>query len=329
MIDRSVWMVLWKRLADAAIVVWLVGTLSFVLLHLAPGDPVSAALSDARVSPAIREHWRAVYALDQPLAAQYRRYLVALSRGEFGYSFSQFRPVADALRETLPYSLLLMGLALSGGILAGAVVGTWQAVRRRSRSARVSLIVMSAITAIPDVWLALLLLAGLGAQLSLFPLSGRCDPVWCDVDSGWRAIADTLAHAALPALTLALIVSAAISRVQRTALRDVLHDDVMRLAMAKGVPSHRRLMQHAVRRAARPLVATVGLSLPMLVGGSVFVERVFGWPGMGTLLIGAIGVRDYPLVTAVSIVGCVLVLAGGMCTDAVSAVLDRRWSTDR
>ncbi|MEQ1690155.1 MAG: ABC transporter permease [Gemmatimonas sp.] len=314
-----------RRLVDAMVVVWLVGTLSFTLLHVAPGDPVGAALTDPRVSPAVRAHWRAVYALDRPLLEQYGHYVRALVRGDLGFSFSQVRPVADALRETLPNSLLLMGLALLASVSVGAGLGTIQAVHRGSRVDRTIAIATSSASAIPEVWLSLMLLAVLGAQLAWFPLNGQCDPLTCGTLEGWRAAADVAHHVALPVLTLTLLFSVAFARVQRVALREVLHDDVMRTARAKGVPGGRLLMQHGVRRAARPLVTTIGLSLPVLVGGAVFVERVFGWPGMGSLLVTAVGARDYPLVTASAIVGSLLVLLGGLLADVASAWLDPRW----
>lgn len=313
-----------RRVSDAILVLWLVATLVFVLLHLAPGDPLSASLSDPRISPAARTHWREVYAFDQPILVQYGRYVLAIARGDLGFSFSQSRPVFDALSEALPYSVLLMSLALCLSIGLGALLGTWQAVRTRSLAARLSGSVASALTATPDVWLALMLLALFGAQLGWLPLSGRCDVVLCGVEQGWTAIADLLRHVALPALTLTLSLTAMFARVQRVALAETLHDDVMRTARAKGVAPLMALRHHGVRRALRPLITSVGLSLPMIVGGAVLVERVFGWPGMGSLLVNAVSMRDYPLVTATAMAGCVMVLAGGAATDVVSDWLDPR-----
>ena len=126
------WSLALRRLFDAALVVVLVGTLAFVLLHIAPGDPISALLSDARVAPSVREHMRAVYALDQPIFTQYARYVGALATGDLGYSFSQSRPVVEALRDVLPYSLLLMGVAFVASLVLGAVLGIWQAARATS-----------------------------------------------------------------------------------------------------------------------------------------------------------------------------------------------------
>ena len=318
------WTLVRRRFVDAVIVVWLVGTLAFVLLHLAPGDPIGAALTDARVSPAIRAHWRSVYSLDQPLVTQYRHLLSSLARGDLGYSFSQHRPVVDVLRDTFPNSLLLMGLALIASVALGVTLGVWQALRAGTMTDRTIGAVTSGLSAVPDVWLALMMLTLFGAQLALFPLNGSCDPVTCGTLGAWDALRDLLHHVALPTATLTMLYSATFARVQRVALRDVLHDDAMRTARAKGVPRRQLLSHHAMRRAARPLLTTIGLSLPLLVGGTVFVERVFGWPGMGNLLVDAIGLRDYPLVIAVAIVGSLLVIVGALLSDIGNAYLDPR-----
>lgn len=313
-----------RRVLDAIVVVWLVGSISFALLHLAPGDPVSAALADPRVSPAAREHWRAVTALDQPVPVQYARYVGAIVRGDWGYSFSQYRPVGDALREVLPYTLLLMSAALLLSATLGGALGAWQAVHSGSRRDRIAATLTSALASVPEVWMALMMLALFGVQLALFPVSGRCDPLTCGSGSTIDVARDTLYHAALPVLTLTLLFMPAFSRVERVAMRGVLHDDVMRTARAKGVSYSGQLSRHAFRRAALPLATVVGLALPVLVGGTVFIERIFGWPGMGSLLISAIGVRDYPLVTAIAIVGSIMVVVGNLLADMAARWLDPR-----
>lgn len=317
-----------RRVVDALLVVWLVATVSFVLLRLAPGDPVSATLSDARVPANVRAEWRVRYQLDQPIRVQYAAYVRQLAQADLGYSFSQSRPVAQALRDTVPWSLLLMGLSLIASVTLGALLGLWQALRVPSVAARGSAAITSALSAMPEAWMSLVLLALFGAQLALFPLSGRCDPRLCDSAFGIAALIDAARHLALPVLTLTLLLTATFARVQRVALRDVLHDDVMRTARAHGVPPFRRIVHYGARRAARPLVASVALSLPMLIGGAVFVERVFSWPGMGMLLVNAIGVRDYPLVTATAILGSLLVVCGTIAADVLSAWLDPRWGAD-
>jgi peptide/nickel transport system permease protein len=219
----------------------------------------------------------------------------------------------------------LAGTALVSALLVGALLGTWQAVREGSLRERLSSLFVSGLSAVPDVWLGLLLLLVFGAELALFPMGGRCDAVQCSSARGVAAVLDAMRHLALPVLTLTLVFATPFARMQRVAVRDVLHDDVMRTARAKGVTTAQQVLHHAVRRSAHPLIASVGLSLPVLAGGTVLVERVFGWPGMGALLVNAVAVRDYPLVTASAMVGALLVVGGALLTDTLSASLDPRW----
>ncbi|MCU0633392.1 MAG: ABC transporter permease [Gemmatimonadaceae bacterium] len=313
-----------RRLVDALLVTWTVGTLVFVLLHLAPGDPVTAVLTNPRVSPAVRAQQRAMYGLDRPIGEQYLRHLRALGRGELGYSFSRQRPVRAVLMETVPYSMLLIGGALGAAVLLGVVIGAWQAVHAERRRDVLTSAVTAGIGAVPEVWLATLLQGALAMELTLFPLAGACAPRSCGTLTGWRAALDVAHHAALPVLTLALLFGALLSRLQRAALRAVLIDPAVGAARAKGATPRRVLFRHALPRALRPTLTAVALSLPALVGGAVFVEAVFAWPGMGSVMVQAIAVRDYPLVTAVAMVGSLLVVVGTTCAELATAWLDPR-----
>lgn len=305
-------------------VIWLVGTLTFVLLHMAPGDPVSALANDPRFDPAVQDALRQRDALDQPWPVQYVRYVRGLISLDFGYSFSQRRPVGDVLRDALPHSLLLMGLALFVSIVVGVAVGTWQASHVDSRADHLLGAVTGGLAAVPEVWLATVLLALFAVEWPLFPLTGRCDPLSCGTGSFWSQLADVLHHVALPALTLSLLFTATFARVQRTALRPVLTDTVVRTAIAKGVAPQRVLLHHGLRRALRPTLTDIGLSLPALIGGGVLVERIFGWPGLGSALVEGIAMRDYPLVTAGAMTGGTLVVVGGLLAELVNARLDPR-----
>lgn len=318
------WTLVRHRLLDAVLVVWLVGTVTFVLLQLAPGDPVSAVASDPRVSPAVQAELRRREAFDQPWPVQYLRYAHAVARLDLGYSYSQRRPVVGVLRETLPHTLLLMGLALAASVVCGVALGTWQAARADSRADHVAGVITGGLAAIPDVWLATMLLTLFAVHWPLFPLSGRCDPLGCGAAGTWAHAREVLHHAALPVATLTLLFVATFSRMQRAVLRPILADAATRTAHAKGMPASRVLVQHGLRRALRPTITDIGLSLPALVGGAVLVEQVFGWPGLGQVLVGGIGMRDYPLVTAGAMAGGVLVVCGRLLADLANAGLDPR-----
>lgn len=318
------WPLVRRRLLDAVLVIWLVGTLTFVLLHAAPGDPVSALATDPRFDATVQAELRRRDGLDQPWPVQYLRQMRALGTLDFGYSFSQRRPVRDVLRDALPHSLLLMGVALIVSILVGVAVGTWQASHMDSRADHLMGAVSGGLAAVPDVWLATMLLAVFAVHWPMFPLAGRCDPVTCGTGGTWAQLRDMLRHLALPALTLSLLFTATFARVQRAALRPVLSDTVVRTAIAKGVSPRRVLIHHALRRALRPTLTDIGLSLPSLVGGGVLVERIFGWPGLGTVLVDGIAMRDYPLVMAGAIAGGALVVVGGLLAELANARLDPR-----
>ncbi|MCC6241218.1 MAG: ABC transporter permease [Gemmatimonadaceae bacterium] len=313
-----------RRIVDVCAVLWVVATLTFVLLHAAPGDPLSASLTDARVSPAIRAAWRSQLALDRPLPEQYARYLGSLAKGDLGYSFSRQRRVRDMLLEALPYSLALVGSALTLSVLGAMLLGTWLALAWGTGKERVVSSALGVLSGIPDAWLALLLLALLGVELGWLPLNGRCAPATCDLLRGWSAWRDVMVHAALPVLTLTLLFAIPMSRIQRVAVSTILHDEVHRTARAKGLTPHRILTHHIWRRTFMPLLTAVALSVPTMVGGAVVIERVFGWPGMGAVLVDAVAMRDYPVVMAGAIlISLVVVLA------SIIAELCRVWFDPR
>lgn len=310
------------RLLQALVVVLLVTTVSFVLVHLAPGDPFS--IDDPRVPEATRERLRAQFGLDRPIGEQYVRWLGNAARGELGWSHSRHAPVARVMREALPYTLVLMSSGLLLAFGAGIAVGAWQAARRGSRRERVIDTLALTIYAVPDFWLALMMLSAFTYWLPILPAGGAIDLLRHDRYGPLGRALDLLAHLVLPASTVALMVAAAIARYQRSAMLEVLPADFVRTARAKGLPERRVLLRHALRNALLPVITLVGLALPMLLGGALFVERIFGWPGIGQLALGAIASRDYPLVVATVVLSGVLVAVGSLLADLLSAAADPR-----
>ena len=302
----------------------MVTTLTFVLVHLAPGDPIATALDRPGVTEAVRQQWRESFGLDKPLAEQYVRWLGNAARGELGFSFSHRRPVRDVLADTLPRTMLLAGLSLVLSFLIGVFVGVVQAERAGSARDRWLGRVLLLLYSVPDFWLALVALLAFAYWLPLLPAGGIVDPVMHDYLPAGGRMADRLKHLVLPVLTLTLLSAASIARYQRSALLDVLPSDWMRTALAKGLSWRAAVRRHAVRNALLPTITLAGLWLPALATGAVFIEKVFSWPGMGLATVNAIGARDYPLVTAGVLAISVLVVIGALVADLAVAIVDPR-----
>ncbi len=312
------------RAAQAVVVVAIVATIVFALVHLAPGDPFATSIGTGELRPAQAAALRAHYGFDKPIAEQYVVYLRNLVHGDFGWSFSRSRPVAAALATAVPNTLLLMGTALLLSIALGIAAGLLQAARRDTIVDRGSSAILLVFYSMPDFWLALMLMLAFAYALPLFPVSGMIDPVMHDYLGAWGRIADRARHLVLLATTLTLLITAAIARHQRAALLDAARADYVRTARAKGLTRRTVLLRHTLRNSIGTTITLVGLMFPALLGGAVLVETVFSWPGMGQLATSAITTRDYSLVTATAIIGAVMTVAGSALADVLTAIADPR-----
>lgn len=313
-----------RRLLQAGVIVFLVATFTFFLIHLAPGDPFSAAMESGYLTPATRAQLRASFGLDRPLPEQYGLYLRNVARGELGYSFSMRRPVAEALSIAIPNTLLLMGVALAASFALGIALGVVQARKSGSLLDRGASTISLFFYSMPDFWLALMAILVFAYWIPVFPTTGMYDPVLHDYFTTWQKLGDRAAHLVLPAATLTLLTAAAIARHQRSAVLEVVGQDYVRTARAKGAGEHRVMWRHVLRNALLPVITIFGLAFPALLGGAVFVEKIFAWPGMGYLTVNAIASRDYPLVTASIIIASVLVALGNLLADILYAAADPR-----
>ena len=313
-----------QRLAQAAVIVAIVATITFALIHLAPGDPFSAVMDNPNVSETVRQTLRAQYGLDRPLPEQFVRYVGLLAHGELGWSFSHERPVREVLGTALPNTLLLMGVALVGSFVFGILIALFQVSRRGSVADHVLSGLSLFFFSMPDFWLAILALLTFTYWLPIFPVGGAFDPVMHEYWGLGGRIVDRLYHLALPALTLMLLASAVVARYQRAALLDVLPADYIRTARLKGLTEPEILRRHALRNALLPIITLVGLSFPALLTGAFFVEKIFSWPGMGYAVVLAIGTRDYPLVVGGVIIGSIMVTLGSLLSDVLYALADPR-----
>lgn len=313
-----------RRLLMGLATMFVVATATFVLLHAAPGEPFADQLEDPRFTPEQRALRRAQAGLDAPVPVQYLRYLGALAKGDLGDSFAKRRPVRTLLAERLPRTMLLMGTALIVGFGLGILLGAWQAAHVSSTGDRWAERITVALGAVPDFWIAYALLLLFGLELRAFPVSGMTTPVEHDFMSLGERVRDIGHHLVLPVTSLALLILSLVARHQRAALLDILPEDFVRTARAKGVPPAIVVRRHALRAALLPTITLFGLSLPALVGGAVLVESVFSWPGMGLLAVEAIAARDYPVVLGVTLVASGMVVLGGILADLLMQRADPR-----
>ena len=301
-----------------------VTTFAFVMIHLAPGDPIAAALARPNITEAMRQELRAAYGLDRPVGEQYVRWVANTARGNLGFSFSHRRPVRDVFADALPNTLLLSGLGLVLSFAIGIFVGVVQAERPGSGRDRWLGRVLLVLYSVPDFWLALVILMVFAYRLPLFPPGGMTDAVMYDYLSPGGKLLDRARHLVLPVMTLAILTAAGVARFQRGALLAVLPSDWMRTALAKGLSWRAAVARHAFRNALLPVITLFGLAVPAFATGAIFVEKVFSWPGMGLVVVNAIAARDYPLVTAGVMLLSVLVAACALLADLAVAAADPR-----
>jgi peptide/nickel transport system permease protein len=298
--------------------------LLFVLMRAAPGDPLFRLSADRPISQKEIEALRARYGLDQPVGRQLVAFVGGLVRGDLGVSIEHGRPVTALLAERLPATILLGGSVLLLNFTVGLWLGVRQAVRRGGREDRWLTTLSLAGYAMPSFWLGLVLAWLVGVEWRLLPAAGMQDPLLSSNAGLLSRAGDVLRHLVLPVLTLSVVSIAATMRYQRTAMLEVLRLPYIVTARAKGLPERLVTWRHAWRNALFPIITLFGLWLPILVSGSVFVEAVFAWPGLGSLAAGAVGSRDYPLLMGASLLVAALVVAGGFMTDVAYALLDPR-----
>lgn len=313
-----------RRAVQAAATFGIALTLLFVLMRAAPGDPLSRLGEDRPLSLREIEVLRARYGLDQPVVKQFGNFLEGLVRGDLGVSIEYGRPVTALLAERLPATVLLGGTVLLLNFGVGLWLGVRQAVRRGATEDRWLTALSLTGYAMPSFWLGLVLAWLVGVELRLLPAAGMQDPLLSSDAGALTRAGDVLRHLVLPAFTLSIVSIAATMRYQRTAMLEVLRLPYIVTARAKGLADREVIWRHAWRNALFPIITLFALWLPILVSGSVFVEAVFAWPGLGSLAAGAVGSRDYPLLMGASLLVAALVVVSGFLADIAYALLDPR-----
>ena len=311
-----------KRIVQSIVLVFLVLTITFFLLHLAPGDPLSRYY-DPEISPETVQMIKEKLGLDRPIHEQYLRWIGSFMKGDFGVSLEFKRPVKELLAEAIPNTLRLTLCALFLHIVLGIFLGILSAARRYTLFDRINTVVALFLYSIPSFWLALMLILIFSLKLGILP-SSHMQSIGAENLSGFALFMDRLAHLVLPSFVLGIASAASTARYMRGSMLDVLREDYIRTARAKGLPERAVFLKHAFKNAALPIVTIVGLSLPFLLGGAVVTEQRFSWPGMGRLAVQAIYSRDYPVILAVNFVVAVMVIAGNLLADVSYALLDPR-----
>jgi len=325
------WKYILKRLLQAIPLLWGVATITFFITHMAPGDPMDMYLEEQRqrqVDPEIIELLRKKYGLDQPIHVQYVKWLGNVVKGDLGESFRHRRPVAKLIAERIPYTIQLTVLALLFGTLFGMILGIISAVKQYSALDKTVTVGSLVIYSIPGFWLALMLVLVFSVNLGWLPTS-QTRSLDYEFFSFGQKILDRIWHLILPVFILGIGSAAGKARYMRNRLLEVLNEEYILSARARGLRERVVILKHALRNALIPLVTILGLHLPFLLGGSVLIEAIFAWPGMGTLAVGAVSGRDYPLIMATSMMSAVLVVIGNLLADIAYAALDPRVSYEK
>lgn len=317
-----------RRLLTAVPVLFGLLTATFFLIRLAPGEP-SSLYEDPSVDPAVIDEIRAKLGLEDPLPVQYGKWLGVLPpfqgvlEGEWGRSFSRHEPVFDVIAEAVPNTLMLTLTALILDLLLGLVLGITAALNHGRWIDHVVRTGGMIFYATPHFWLALMMIMIFSLWLGWLPAS-QMHSVNADLMDSGEYVTDMFFHLILPALTLGLPAAAATARYLRNNLLDVLRQDFIRTARAKGLTRRTVILKHALPNALLPLITLFGLSIPFLLSGAVITEVVFAWPGMGRVTVDAIMTRDYPLIIATTFVAGTMVIAGNLLADLLYSAADPR-----
>ena len=320
-----------KRLVQAVPLLLGIATVTFFIVHMAPGDPMDFYLEQRyrrNIDPEVIELIRQKYGLDQPLHVQYVKWLGNLLQGDLGESFAHRRPVSALLAEAIPYTLQLTFLALLFDAMVGIALGIISAVKQYSALDKTITLGSLILYSVPGFWLALMLILVFSVTLGWFPTSQTRSfdyefLSWFEklVDLGW--------HLALPVFVLGIASAAGTARYMRSRLLEVLNEEYILAARARGLRERAVILKHALRNALIPIITIYGLSLPFLLGGAVIIENIFAWPGMGRLALSAIHARDYPVILATSMIAAVLTVIGTLIADITYVMVDPRVSYEK
>jgi peptide/nickel transport system permease protein len=314
--------VIGRRLLLLIPTLFAVSLIAFGIMQLAPGDPVRIYLSDGMgntASPEDIERMREKLGLNDPLPVQYVRWLGEAAQGNFGYSIVSHRPVSEVILEKLPASLSLMGISLFVSVCLGLTIGTIAAIKQYSIFDYLTTTFAFLGNALPSFWIGMILIWVFSVRLGWLPTGqmhsvSTSDPAWLD----------SLKHYILPVAVTSFVSIITWVRYQRTSMLEVLHQDYIRTARAKGLHERRVILLHAWRNSLIPIVTLVGMSVATLVGGSYVIETIFAWPGLGQYGFDAVLARDYPVIMGITMFSALFIIFGNLLADVAYILLDPR-----
>lgn len=317
---RVLFKLLWLGVVFVGITV-----LSFWVIHLAPGTPTDMQTTmNPMAGAAARARLEKIYGLDEPVHVQYVNWLSRIVRLDFGRSMSgDHRPVWDKIKERLPLTLSINIISMILILGLSIPIGVYSALYQDSWFDRTMTVLVFIGFAVPGFWLALLLMLWLGIYVPLFPISGLTS-LGFEQMGFWGKCWDLARHLTLPVFVFTITGLAGMSRYMRTSMLEVLRQDYILTARAKGLPMRSVVFKHALKNALLPVITILGLSIPTLIGGSVIIESVFALPGLGQLFYKAVMARDYPLVMGNLVLGAFLTLAGNLLADFAYSLTDPR-----
>ncbi len=309
-----------------------ISMISFLIIQLAPGDPATMrmgsggeSIRDSALAEQIIKETRAIYGLDQPLYVQYGRWLKRILTFDFGESLRDHRPIADKLMERIPVSIQLSGTALLMAYLIAIPLGVYSATHQYKTGDKITTVVLFTLYSLPNFWVATMAIVYLGGGdfWNVFPVFGL-QSIGAQNWPFWTRVQDQLWHLILPVTCMTYYTFAALSRYMRSSMLEVIRQDFIRTARAKGLSERLVVYRHALRNSLIPIVTLMADLLPALIGGSIVVETIFSIPGMGQLSFEAVLNRDYPLIMAIFTLSAMLTLVGILLADVLYTVVDPR-----
>ncbi|MBT5973958.1 ABC transporter permease [Desulfobacula sp.] len=307
-----------KRLLQAIPLLIGVSIIAFSIMHLAPGGPLSVYTLNPSITAQDIDKIKVILGLDQPVHIQYLKWARGMFTGNWGTTFFGGRPVFDVIVERIPATFLLMGSAMSIAIIIGMFTGILGAFRRYSVFDYLATTGAMVALSFPTFWFGLMAIYIFSLKLGWFPSGGMFTL------GGEEDVFDLLRHLVLPTFVLALVLVAQWSRYTRSSFLEVIHQDYIRTAKAKGIKGSKILFRHALPNAIAPLIALAGVQLPWLFSGALVAETIFGWPGMGRLFVDSLTMKEYPILMGMVMFTAIAVILGNLIADILNAVLDPR-----